>query len=266
MTMRDTKKHHTLRTQGARLGQHFLTRSETASKIALALPPSSGDIVLEIGPGHGILTRELLKHAGRVVAVEKDPGLYTELQDTFAGEIASARLTLIEQDVRDFDPSSLLPTPYSLVANIPYYITGYIIRKFLTHQHQPHNMALLIQKEVAERITARNGKHSLLSLSVHAYGTPRIAHTVRAGAFSPPPKVDSAVLVVENIHRNHFLDPAHEERFFTLLHCAFQSKRKQIGSTLAQVVSPDAFMSCHIPKTARPEDVQLREWLLLARA
>lgn len=250
----------------APLGQHFLTRPEIAGWVADAVPLTRDDTVLEIGPGHGILTRELLARAGKVIAIEKDPALIAELRGTFQKEIEDGTLTLIEQDIRDFSPESckLIPESFALCANIPYYLTGYIIRKFLTADHQPSSMAVLIQKEVAERIVAKDGKESLLSLSVKGYGTPRIVHFVKAGAFSPPPKVDSAILAIECISRERFVSAAHEARFFELLHLAFQSKRKALGGTLKGCVSDAEFERCDIPKTARPEDVRLTEWLCLS--
>jgi 16S rRNA (adenine1518-N6/adenine1519-N6)-dimethyltransferase len=249
---------------GARLGQHFLTRPEIAGWIADAAALSSNDTVLEIGPGHGILTRELLKRVGKVIAVEKDPSLVTELKQTFAAEVETGRLTLIEQDIRDFDPYTLHPTPYTLIANIPYYITGYIIRKFLTTRHQPFSMVLLVQKEVAERVVAKDGKESLLSLSVKLFGTPSIAHVVKAGAFSPPPKVDSAVLCVEAISRKNMTDPIVEERLFSLLHQAFREKRKQIGHSL-RATDRATFKICGVDERTRPEDITIDKWLCLAK-
>jgi 16S rRNA (adenine1518-N6/adenine1519-N6)-dimethyltransferase len=258
---------NTARKHGAPLGQHFLTRPEIAGWVADASGLGPTDTVLEIGPGHGILTRELLARAGKVIAIEKDPKLVKELTSIFSKNIGNETLSIISADIRDFDPSShyaLATTNFALCANIPYYLTGYIIRKFLTATHQPTTLSLLIQKEVAERIVAKDGKESLLSLSVKAYGTPRIAHIVKAGAFSPPPKVDSAVLAIEHIARAAFASPAHEARFFETLHLAFQSKRKSIGGTLREAVSDAQFAQCGIPKTARPEDVRLCDWLALS--
>ncbi len=271
--------------KGAPLGQHFLTRPEIAGWVADAVALSSEDTVLEVGPGHGILTRELLKRAGKVVAVEKDPALAIELRTTFAADIETGKLVLLEEDIRSFDPSthaSLLGTRYSLVANIPYYITGLIIRMFLTTEHQPHSMALLVQKEVVERIVVKKskpfdstqGKESLLSLSVKAYGTPRYVKTVKAGSFSPPPKVDSAILAIENISRSAFADKAHEERFFTLLRAGFAQKRKLLASNLAPVIKgvkpPQEkglnpfYSACGIEKKARAEELTVAQWLCLA--
>lgn len=249
-----------------KLGQHFLTRPEIAGWVAQSIVLSDKSTVLEIGPGHGILTRELLKVAKKVVALEKDAELVTELRETFSAEIASGQLVLLEEDVRDFDPSvcpHLNPT-YVLVANIPYYITGFIIRQFLTSKKQPSAIAILIQKEVAERIVAKNKKHSLLSLSVYAYGTPKLCRVVKAGAFSPPPNVDSAILSIEGISRNKFHSTAQEEHFFETARTAFSQKRKTLGASLKNTLSEVDFSRCLLDKKTRPEDVSLETWLCLA--
>lgn len=252
---------------GQRLGQHFLTRPEIAGWVADALPLTKSDTVLEIGPGKGILTRELLARAGKVVAVEKDTALVAELRHSFAPDLASGRLALVEGDVSDFDPSShasLSTAHYSLISNIPYYLTGLIIRKFLSTPHQPHSMALLVQKEVAERVVAKDGKESLLSIAVKAYGTPNMVRTVRAGSFSPPPKVDSAILAIRDISRSHFVTQKEEERFFTLLHAGFANKRKQLQKNLKGVVPDAAWGHCSIAKTARAESLRVGDWQCLA--
>ena len=253
--------------QKPRLGQHFLTRPEIAAWVAQSIALSDKTTVLEIGPGHGILTRELLKVAKKVVAIEKDAELVTELKKTFSVEIASGRLLLLEEDVRDFDPSvcSHLNTTYALVANIPYYITGFIIRQFLTSKKQPNAIAIVVQKEVALRIVAKNNKHSLLSLSVYVYGTPKLCRVVKAGAFSPPPKVDSAILSIEDISRNRFNSRVQEERFFETVRTAFSQKRKTLGATLKKTLEPNDFIRCAVDKKTRPEDVSLEQWLCLAQ-
>ncbi len=253
--------------RGARLGQHFLTRPEVAGWVADALPLTTKDTVLEIGPGHGILTRELLKRAGKVLAVEKDPTLAAELRVTFATELANGTLSLLNEDIRGFDPSShpgLKPENYVLVANIPYYLTGYLIRTFLSTAHQPSAMALLVQREVAERIVARDGKESLLSISVKAYGTPELVRVVKAGAFSPPPRVESAILAIHEISREKFADKRCEERVFTLAHLAFSTKRKKIGTSLKGALSANIFDRCVVPPSSRPEELTVKQWLCLA--
>src|SRR3989344_451270 len=211
--------------RGARLGQHYLTGLWAAHKLAGAVSVRPGEPILEIGPGKGALTKELLATEARVIAVEKDPALVAVLRETFKDELALGKLELIERDVRDFAPGSWNPPrglrfsmprllgmkigrleagSYVLAANIPYYITGEIIRQFLETETQPRAMALLIQKEVADRIIARDKKESIFSLSVKAYGTPKIVAKVSRGNFSPPPNVDSAILLIENISKNFF--------------------------------------------------------------
>ncbi len=255
---------------GARLGQHFLTARWAAGKLVASAGITPEDTVLEIGPGKGALTEHLLKTGARVIAIEKDEALSENLHETFAEEIASKRLHIVTGDVRDFNPAnSQRPiASYILAANIPYYITGEILRHFLSSSHQPRTMALLVQKEVAERVVARDGKESILSLSVKAYGTPKVAGKVARGNFSPPPSVDSAILVVERISRANFEDVS-ERAFFTLLHVGFASKRKLLAGNLAKQwgreVASAALEEAGIPPTARAEDVPLQKWLALAR-
>lgn len=252
--------------KGARLGQHFLIHAWPAAKLAHAIPLKEGETFLEIGPGKGILTRELLK-LGPVIAIEKDPVLVQKLRETFSEKIQGGHLTLVEDDIRNFDAKNykLKTQNYVVAANIPYYITGEIIRQFLTAKKQPRAMALLVQKEVADRIVARDGKESILSLSVKAYGTPRIVAKVGKSHFSPPPSVDSAILVIDNISRQ-FFDTISENQFFEVVHVGFASKRKQLKGNLKKYLGTaalDAIHSCGIPPTARAEDVSLEQWKLL---
>lgn len=248
------------------LGQHFLMHRQTAERIVIASGVGSADTVLEIGPGTGILTEELLKRAGKVYAVETDQDLYPGLKERFAPYIEEGKFVLIEGDVRAFDASSI-KGDYSLVANIPYYITGEIIRSFLTTSHKPRSMTLLVQKEVAVRI-AREKKESLLSLSVKVYGTPRYDFTVPRGAFNPAPKVDSAVLSVLDIH-DPFGSPKKEARFFEVLRAGFAHKRKQLAGNLEDVSERSsiaaAFVAAGLSPTIRPEDVGLSSWRVLAK-
>ena len=178
------------------LGQNFLTRDHYAIIMAEKAMVGQKDTVLEIGPGKGILTAILLKKAGHVIAVEKDPELVVFLKERFANEIKKQKLTLVSGDIFTYH---LPPITYKLIANIPYYITGEIIRHFLSNDKQPQSLTLMVQKEVAERIVARNKKESLLSLSVKAYGEPEIVARVSAGNFFPKPKVDSAIIHIAGI-------------------------------------------------------------------
>jgi 16S rRNA (adenine1518-N6/adenine1519-N6)-dimethyltransferase len=241
------------------LGQNFLMHARIAERIALVAGPTPKTTVFEIGPGTGMLTRELLKLAKKVVALEADDELFEELQETFANEIAIGEFELMHGDIRTFDITSL-PKGYALVANIPYYLTGEIFRMFLASPNQPSSMTLLVQKEVAERI-ARSEKESILSLSVKAYGTPKLEFTVPRGAFNPAPKVDSAVLTIRDISRKNFASSEQEEKFFTLLHAGFAHKRKFVRKNLLEA----GLSSGDIPLKARAEDLSLSDWLTLSR-
>ncbi|TSC68470.1 MAG: 16S rRNA (adenine1518-N6/adenine1519-N6)-dimethyltransferase [Parcubacteria group bacterium Gr01-1014_56] len=250
------------------LGQHFLTSTHYLSLITDTAHITPGERVLEIGPGEGALTHELLSRGAIVVAIEKDHRLIPVLEEKFQHEIAEGKLQLIENDVLRFDISSHLQGTYKLVANIPYYITGAILEKFLSASLQPTSMTLLVQKEVAERI-AREKKESILSLSVKAYGTPRYIKTVPRGAFSPPPEVDSAILAIENISRNNFKSAAHEKKFFDLLHAGFAHKRKLLKRNLESAVGreySDILKNTRIRENARAEDVSLEQWLVLVES
>ena len=250
-----------MKKRGARLGQHFLVNAHFSQVLAQAVAVREGETILEIGPGKGALTKELLATGARVVAVEKDEALVDQLKKTFAREIATGKLSIVEGDVRQFDPSGL--GPYVLAANIPYYITGEIIRQFLTDPHQPRAAALLIQKEVAERILARDKKESLLSVSVKIYGTPRIVAKVGKGNFSPPPSVDSAILLIEHISRD-FLGDTKDEDFFKIARAGFSARRKMLGGNLANVFGKEeslrACTEAGIDPRARAEDLSLADW------
>ena len=239
------------------LGQNFLMHARIAERIALTAQLSSDDTAFEIGPGTGMLTRELLKLAGKVIALEADDELFGKLQTDFADDIAAGRLELIHGDIRTFAIETL-PKGYALVANIPYYLTGEIFRMFLTAPNQPRAMTLLVQKEVAERI-ARSPKESILSLSVKAYGTPKLEFTVPRGAFNPAPNVDSAVLTIRDISRKHFASREQEEKFFTLLHAGFAHKRKFVRKNIEEA----GLLAGDIPEKARAEDLPLSAWLAL---
>ena len=249
------------------LGQHFLMHRQTSERIVLAAGVRETDTVLEIGPGTGVLTRELLLRAKKVYAVETDAELIPKLSETFAEEISAGKLVLIHEDIRAFDPG-VIGGPYLLVANIPYYITGEIIRQFLTSRHKPSSMTLLVQKEVAERV-ARSRKESLLSLSVKAYGTPKYEFTVPRGAFVPAPTVDSAVLSVRDIEAP-FESAALEDRFFAILRAGFAHKRKRLMKNLEEVAEKgpieQAFASSELDVDVRPEDVSLASWKSLAES
>ena len=256
------------------LGQHFLNSPKIIADIVLAGKVTKKDSVLEIGPGEGTLTSALLKTGAGVIAVEKDDRLIPLLQEKFAKEISSGQFKLIHKDILETNMSRTvldIKGGYKVVANIPYYITGQIIRMFLETENQPESMTLLVQKEVAERIVARDGKESLLSLSVKVYGEPKIIRVVGRGAFTPQPNVDSAVLVIEDISRNKFPQKSpvkkFEEKFFKILHAGFAHKRKQLLPNLCSLYKKDdlikAFEKCGLDLKSRAEDLPLETWLKL---
>jgi 16S rRNA (adenine1518-N6/adenine1519-N6)-dimethyltransferase len=246
------------------LGQHFLHNKHYLNMVADAAGIQKGEAVLEIGPGEGALTAALLERGAKVLAIEKDSRLIELLREKFKGE----KFEVIEGDALLFDISNTFSKTksYKVVGNIPYYITGALFKKFLSEKHQPLTLVFLIQKEVAERI-ARSKKESILSLSVKAYGAPKYIKTVPAGAFVPPPKVDSAILLVSGISRKHFKNAAHEERFFELLKTGFGQKRKLLASNLKKLLGPDyasVLQNTGIDPKARAEDVPLAVWLALS--
>ena len=186
------------------LGQNFLKSKKALEAIVLAGEISENDTVLEIGPGQGALTEKLLETGAKIIAVEKDDRLIEFLKEKFSKEITSEKFEIIHGDILEIDLDFLKNKSYKLIANIPYYITGLIFRKFLSGNIQPEKIVILVQKEIADRIIARDGKESLLSLSVKVYGTPKKIMKVEKENFSPKPKVDSAILLIDTISKNFF--------------------------------------------------------------
>jgi len=250
------------------LGQHFLNDPKILGKIAELAKIDPSLPVVEIGPGTGTLTHVLLQKARHLITIEKDGELLPLLQEKFSAEISDGRLTIVAGDIRTFNPEQygLHSSCYHLVANIPYYITGEILRFFLGHPICPKNATLLVQKEVAQRI-AKDRKESVLSLSVKAYGVPSVEGIVKRGSFSPPPKVDSAILRIEDISKTAFADVS-EENFFKVVKAGFKSKRKMLHGNLATFRNATdlqkIFAELNIPWSTRAEDVPLSKWFLLA--
>lgn len=247
------------------LGQNFLKSERALNTIVESGDISQSDTVLEIGPGLGALTEKLLKTGAKIVAVEKDDQLFEILKEKFSSEISTSQLDLIHDDILNFE---LKIKNYKLIANIPYNITGAILRKFLSSVHQPKVMVLLVQKEVAERIVSRDDKESILSISIKAYGTPSYIETVKAGSFAPAPQVDSAIIKIENISKN-FFNEFSEENFFKLLQAGFQSKRKKLSSNLSQVFDREkvmrTFKNLSLDDNIRAERVSISLWKELAK-
>lgn len=249
------------------LGQNFLTSAVVPGWMSDAADIQPGETVYEIGPGTGMLTKTLLERGAFVHAVEADPRAYAILTEMFAHEVAAKKLFLHLGDARTITPFYLGLKPYSFkaVANIPYYLSGFLLRSLLESTCQPNTLVFLLQRELVERI-ARDKKESLLALSVKAFGTPRYFKTVSRGHFSPTPKVDSAILQISTIHHAYFT-PEGGQEFFTLLHCGLGKKRKQLATNLRELYTKEqivtAFTSLALPQTIRGEDVPLTTWLQL---
>lgn len=248
------------------LGQHFLTSIDIARKITESAKLQKGATVYEIGPGTGMLTETLLEKGCRVIAVEPDKRSLEVLRTRFSSAIAEEKLTLVEGDAREQTPTKLGLSSYGVVANIPYFITGALIRMLFSQPQLPHTMVLLVQKEVAERIT-KSKKESILSLSVKAFGKPKYVRTVRAGSFNPPPNVDSAILLVEHISRDSFKTEKDEQLFFELLHAGFSEKRKRLKKNLEKVLHKEnldtLWKETALEEGVRAEDLPLSKWIAL---
>lgn len=244
------------------LGQYWLRSERVARAIVQTAELKSGETVLEIGPGTGFLTKFLLETGAEIMAIEKDERAINFLEEKFAAGIKGKKLKLFHGDILTEKVS--LPEKYKLVANIPYYITGQIVRKFLSGERQPERVVLLVQDEVAKRIVAVDKRESLLSISVKAYGTPEYIQKVPAKLFAPAPKVASAILLISNISKNNFeQNKISEEKFFALVKQGFNNKRKMLRNHLN--LPPAIFARCKIKDTSRAEDLTLANWLCLAK-
>lgn len=253
------------------MGQNFLKSQEALRTMCSAGDVNDQDIILEIGPGKGALTEKLLEKAKCVIAIEKDNELFEFLELKFSNEIKNEKLILINGDILDLDPKNynLKKGEYKIIANIPYNITGSIFKKFLSCDNQPERMILLVQKEVADRIVARDGKESILSLSVKVYGTPRYVMKVHKRFFSPSPKVDSAIIAITNISKDNFNKNMKEERFFHIIKTAFSHKRKILRKNLEGLPFFEVglqkidrvFKDLNIDLKSRAEDIQIEKWI-----
>ena len=248
------------------LGQNFLKSKKAINAMISAPEISADDVVVEIGPGKGALTGPILETGATVIAFELDQRMVEFLETKFAEQISSGQLILVHQDVLEVDLGEYTNgKPYKVVANIPYYITNLIIRTFLSGEYQPTAMCLLIQKEVAERIVSRDGKESILSLSVKLFGTPSYVMKVGRQYFSPSPKVDSAVVLVSDINRDAIVDDSYEEKFFEIIKTALGQKRKQAVKNLTKLTTKETwqqiFISLDIDMKARGEDISFENWI-----
>jgi 16S rRNA (adenine1518-N6/adenine1519-N6)-dimethyltransferase len=260
------------------LGQHFLIDEEVLKLIISAAGLTSTDVVMEIGPGLGVLTKELIRQSGWVVTIELDSKLAAILEQSLA---SFNNVTIINEDILRIDPATLLyeqkagfppviggPFSYKVVANLPYYITSPVLRHFLEASLKPQIMAVMVQKEVAEAIVAKPGQMSMLSVSVQFYGEPAIIGYVPAQCFYPVPEVDSAILKIK-LYSQPRVEVTDKESFFKVVRAGFSAPRKQIGNSLAQGLElPKAESLSLLGKTSivpqrRAETLTLDEWVKL---
>ena len=247
------------------LGQHWLRDRTILATIADAAELTPSDTVLEIGPGLGTLTSEILRQTDKVIAVEYDGELARKLPGQFPGK----DLTVINEDILTFDLDSL-PADYKVVANVPYYITSKIIERLMTAHNKPSIAVLLVQKEVAERIAARPGDMSILAVSAQLYAEASLGALVPRRFFTPPPKVDSQVIVLRT--RTTPLVPAEDERaLFRVVKAGFRAKRKKLRSSISaglaitKPAAEDLLRHANIDPELRAEDLSIDDWLRLAR-
>lgn len=248
------------------LGQNFLVDHNALEKVVDCAEINPDAPVLEIGAGLGSLTRFLARAAKKVVAVELDHHLIPILEDVLGPE---GNVELVHGDILKLDPVQLMQeNGYQVIANIPYYITSAIIRHLLETEIKPNKLVLTIQKEVAQRICAPAGDMSLLALSVQVYGRPNIAAKIPAGAFYPPPKVDSAVIRVD-LYPQPLIPVEQLESFFQYAKAAFGQKRKMLRKSLSSGLSTTPAQietllnACNIDPTRRAETLSLFEWKTL---
>jgi len=246
-----------------RLGQNFLIDAASLQKVLQAADLAADEDVLEIGAGLGSLTVLLARAARYVVAVELDADLIPPLQEILS---PYSNVHLVQGDILNLQIGELFPQKsqsYSVVANIPYYITSAILRHLLEGEHRPRQMILTLQLEVAQRICASPGEMSLLALSIHLYGTPSLIAKIPAGAFYPQPKVDSAVLRLQLAEQPRLEDT---ELFFRLARAGFSQKRKTLRNALAAGLGlpPPQVMhllqAVQIEPHRRAETLSLEEW------
>ncbi len=257
------------------LGQSFLIDRGVLERIVEASHLTPDDIVLEVGPGTGLLTHRLAQVARAVVAVELDRKMFPILEETLRD---CRNVHLVQGDILAVDPVAEITKAlgmaeastlrYKVVANLPYYITSAVLRHLLAARVRPEQLLVMVQREVARRIVASPGELSLLAISVQAFGAPEIVGHVPARAFFPRPKVDSALLRVR-VYEQPKVPPEVQERFFRLVHAGFSQKRKQLHNSLAHALCIPhesvlaALAEAGIAPDRRPQTLSIEEWLRL---
>jgi 16S rRNA (adenine1518-N6/adenine1519-N6)-dimethyltransferase len=247
------------------MGKNFLVSLEVYKKIDASANIKKEDVVLEVGPGLGFLSAELLKEAKKVIAVELDAKIAKVLELALSAHSID-NLEIISENILDFNADTL-EKDYKIVANLPYNISSVFLRKFLSADNKAKSLTLMLQKEVVERIVAEPGKHSLLSLSVQYYSQAKYVDTVKKENFWPQPKVDSAILHLET-KKDEEISLSKEEQkiFFRLLKFGFSAKRKKLVNNLAGALQVDnsliqsKMQAASIDINIRAQDLSLDDW------
>lgn len=249
---------------GERLGQHWLLDDFYLDAIIKTAGLRANDFVLEVGPGKGSLTKKLLSAGAKVTAVELDDNLYKELLG-----LQTDRLKIVHGDILEFDLTTL-PKDYKVVANIPYYLTGKLLRKLTDSSNPPLAVTLLVQKEVAERLAAEPGELSLIAVAVQLFGQVTLGDIVPAAAFKPPPKVDSRIVTITRHPKPLFTD-LDSKSFWRLAKAGFAEKRKKLRSSLAgglnisKVQAEELLEKAGINPHARAQELSLEDWHAVAK-
>jgi 16S rRNA (adenine1518-N6/adenine1519-N6)-dimethyltransferase len=254
-----------------RLGQNFLVDPVALRRVVAAADLSPQDIVLEVGAGLGTLTRSLAEQAGRVIAVELDDGLVAALRQELAG---LGNVQILHGDILRISGLGLSHQGYTLVGNLPYYITSAVLRRFLEDEPRPQRMVVTVQREVAERIVSGPGKMSLLAVSIQFYGQPKIVARIPPGAFYPSPNVESAVLRIDVGAQPAVALPAGTgaKTYFRVVRAGFSQRRKTLrnslsgGLAIAPAVVEKALQGVDIDPRRRAETLNLEEWARAAGA
>ncbi len=254
------------------LSQNFLADVDVLEGILREANPVPGRGVLEIGPGLGFLTGGLLAAGAQVTAVELDRGLVALLRETFADELDTGALRVVEGDALDQDLVRLVPEPYDVVANIPYHITSPILHRLLGKAPRPERLVLMVQREVAERVAAPPGEMSYLSVFCQYHARARVAFRVPREAFEPAPKVESAILVLEPFDADDRLDAEAEDGLWRVVQAGFRERRKMLHNVLTRQlpIPPErvdaALEATGIARDRRPQTLAVGEWLALVEA
>jgi len=242
-----------------RLGQNFLIDNNIVEKLIKNADISKDDTILEIGSGLGTLTKEIAKQAKKVITIEKDKKLIEILKEVLKDY---ENIEIINEDILKY---KLDLKNYKIIANIPYYLTSHLIRMFLESNNPPKEIILLMQKEVAQRICVKPPRMNLLSISVNFYANPKIISYISKNCFWPLPKVDSAIIKINDIKKPEGID---EKKFFQIVKASFSSPRKQLANNLQSINIPReqtkrALAKCGLNPQARAQELSVDDWILL---